>query len=415
MRNLILIIFLFLLIIGCGTTSKVSNQDLSFIYDRGAAYIHPSFVVYHTSDSSSTLFIKISTSELLYTKPPTKNNYFANLTFSYTLLNSYDSKTFIDSDTILYSDTIQGTKKDFIIKTIDIKAKFPGKYLLKITIKDENRKYDCQSFINIGKENHNERQFFLIKNKDNSILFQNYLAKNQEIKLEYFDKTKTSIYVKRFPHVYYITPLPYSAVNEKPVAVHADSSFSMQLLNGSTETITLQHAGYYHFQSDSSQTKGLTLYRFYNDFPSITTPEQMLSSLRYLATKQELDKINLQKDKKEAIDNFWLDIAGNPDRALELLKKYYTRIKEANEIFSTYMEGWKTDRGMIYVVYGPPNEVYKSSVSETWIYGTSGHLLSVKFDFSHDERTPFTDNNYVLDRSPGFKDNWYQMVLLWRR
>src|SRR6267154_2116834 len=37
-------------------------------------------------------------------------------------------------------------------------------------------------------------------------------------------------------------------------------------------------------------------------------------------------------------------------------KKHYRRIAYANERYASGIPGWKTDRGRIYIVYGPPDE-----------------------------------------------------------
>lgn len=46
---------------------------------------------------------------------------------------------------------------------------------------------------------------------------------------------------------------------------------------------------------------------------------------------------------------------GNPDN--EFRKEHYRRIAYANDRFGTKIPGWKTDRGRIYIQYGPPDEI----------------------------------------------------------
>ncbi len=46
---------------------------------------------------------------------------------------------------------------------------------------------------------------------------------------------------------------------------------------------------------------------------------------------------------------------GNPEN--DFKKEHYRRIKYANDRFSTKIPGWKTDRGRIYIEYGPPDEI----------------------------------------------------------
>ena len=89
--------------------------------------------------------------------------------------------------------------------------------------------------------------------------------------------------------------------------------------------------------------------------------------------------LSSQKIKLE-IDNFWLKTSGSTERARELIKIYYNRVKYANEYFTSDREGWKTDRGMIYVLFGPPAKLYKSDNEEKWVYIQNN--LEVPFVFA---------------------------------
>jgi hypothetical protein len=77
------------------------------------------------------------------------------------------------------------------------------------------------------------------------------------------------------------------------------------------------------------------------------------------------------------------------------------------------VEGWKTDRGMIYLIFGAPQDVYKTAVSETWIYGIQGTPNSVTFNFKKMDNK-FSENDFFLTRSAYYKDPWYIAVGAWR-
>jgi GWxTD domain-containing protein len=140
----------------------------------------------------------------------------------------------------------------------------------------------------------------------------------------------------------------------------------------------------------------------------------MMGPLRYITTKQEYSEMVMKENKKLAIDDFWLKITGTTERGKKVIKKFYTRVQLANKNFSSYKEGWKSDRGMVYIIYGPPDVVYKNNFSESWIYGEEGNLISLNFTFVK-IRNPFTDNDFSLDRSPIYKNSWYLAVDAWRQ
>jgi hypothetical protein len=96
-----------------------------------------------------------------------------------------------------------------------------------------------------------------------------------------------------------------------------------------------------------------------------------------------------------------------------LIKEYYKRAETANEFFTSYKEGWKTDKGIIYIVYGKPHHIYSDDNSETWIYGDETNPLSLRFTF---EKTAniISTNNYILIRSPTYQSSWYVAIERWR-
>jgi len=63
-------------------------------------------------------------------------------------------------------------------------------------------------------------------------------------------------------------------------------------------------------------------------------------------------------DEKQAfIEQFWLRRDPTPDtEENEFKEEHYRRIAWANDRFASGIPGWKTDRGQIYIKFGPPDE-----------------------------------------------------------
>jgi outer membrane lipoprotein-sorting protein len=96
------------------------------------------------------------------------------------------------------------------------------------------------------------------------------------------------------------------------------------------------------------------------------------------------------------------------------VREYYKRVRRANQLFTSYKEGWKTDRGMIFIVFGPPSRVFVTDKSEMWIYEKSFELPRVSFTFARID-TAFTNEHYVLLRNAEYQNLWYRVVDLWRK
>jgi GWxTD domain-containing protein len=92
--------------------------------------------------------------------------------------------------------------------------------------------------------------------------------------------------------------------------------------------------------------------------------DKAVDLLRYVASDKELKEMRATKGKEEEIKKwreFWRSKDPTPDTPEnELMDEYYKRVKYTNEHFGIYdKEGYKTDMGLVYIKFGPPDEVNK--------------------------------------------------------
>ncbi len=111
---------------------------------------------------------------------------------------------------------------------------------------------------------------------------------------------------------------------------------------------------------------------------SIRDLDKAISQMVYIATSSEIDEINSAKSKEEKIQKYlayWKK--KDPDPQSEdnpVFDEYYRRVAFTNENFSHYIEGWRTDRGMVFIILGNPNNIdrhpfeYDSKPYEVWEY-----------------------------------------------
>jgi GWxTD domain-containing protein len=80
----------------------------------------------------------------------------------------------------------------------------------------------------------------------------------------------------------------------------------------------------------------------------------------YLISDEErgvFKHLNTDDERESFIEQFWLRRNPDPDsEENEAREEHYRRLAYANETFASGVPGWKTDRGMIYIKYGPPDE-----------------------------------------------------------
>ncbi len=81
----------------------------------------------------------------------------------------------------------------------------------------------------------------------------------------------------------------------------------------------------------------------------------------YIITDEErkaFKRLSTDDERENFIEAFWLRRDPTPDtEENEFKEEHYRRIAYANERFASGIPGWKTDRGRIYIVYGPPDEI----------------------------------------------------------
>ena len=74
--------------------------------------------------------------------------------------------------------------------------------------------------------------------------------------------------------------------------------------------------------------------------------------------RQAFKRFQTDDEKQQFIEQFWLRRDPTPDSAEnEYKEEHYRRIAYANERYSSGIPGWKTDRGRIYITFGPPAEI----------------------------------------------------------
>jgi len=152
-------------------------------------------------------------------------------------------------------------------------------------------------------------------------------------------------------------------------------------------------------------------------FPGQSTAPEVIEPLLYLTTAAERQALLKSPDPKRAIDRFWLDAAGGDQvRGRDMIRRYYSRVTAANELFTGHKAGWLTDRGLLYVVLGPPQSVRRlPSGEERWHYDQAGQQgEAVAFTFRPRPSTLAPDN-YELVRRPEYELLWYAAVEQWRK
>ena len=94
---------------------------------------------------------------------------------------------------------------------------------------------------------------------------------------------------------------------------------------------------------------------------SSTYKKWLNEDVRWIITGEEMTafkQLSNDEERDQFIEQFWLRRDPTPDTPEnEYKEEHYRRIAYANEHFASGIPGWRSDRGRIYIVYGPADDV----------------------------------------------------------
>lgn len=155
------------------------------------------------------------------------------------------------------------------------------------------------------------------------------------------------------------------------------------------------------------------------NYPSIKNPRELAKPLYYLMSDKEyknLMSIKSPDSLKKEIDRFWLRNVKDSRIAKNVISLFYERVEEANKQFSSFKEGWKTDTGRIYILFGPPWYVDKRLTRMQWSYAYDRADPDYNFYFHKPKikSSSYPFENYILQRDNYYFTLEYQQIQLWK-
>ena len=252
--------------------------------------------------------------------------------------------------------------------------------------------------------------FYLTRSKISIPYLLPYIEIGDDLKIASMDSTINSFFVYHYEHTFSPADPPMSRLDkEVSRSMEIDTIFMVR----GNEPFTLSKQGLYFIQSDTSSFSGISIRAEEKFYPKLVRIEDIADPVIYLTTKQEIDKLKAAEDKKKAFEKFWLNLANSEERAGRMIRIYFNEVENANRFFTNYKPGWKTDMGMIYILFGPPDDVTNNGETESWQYNAQDGNLPVVFNFLH-LKSIFTNQHYLLIRDKRYRNIWFRKIEDWR-
>lgn len=402
--------------LGCQSQQGLKTNNLAHMYNDGGNVLQIQYKVYHQSMDTSLLYFSFPSAGLLYVKPADTGLYHARFAVTYRLYADYEMKNMVDSGTTFYDDYTPELQGKQLFGNLKFRIPRPSdnkQFLLVAYCTDFNRKFTRTTYIDLDVRDPQAPENFLRTDTAGNVLFGNNVRLNEPFFLKHNQRGTLRFKVRYYNQQFPVAVPPHVPQAATPLTYSSDSIFMLDV----NKPIVVKQPGLYHFQIHDNSKSGFTLIHFYTEFPYVSRKEHLSGPLRYLtnnseyltvATHEDTDSIKLEADR------FWLQNAGSAERAKNLIAAYYGRVEASNKFFTSYLEGWKTDRGLIYTVYGPPTAIYREELTEQWVYGEQSSSLSYVFTFVK-VSNPFTHNDYALTRLTSYRYGWGQAIETWRK
>lgn len=140
--------------------------------------------------------------------------------------------------------------------------------------------------------------------------------------------------------------------------------------------------------------------------PSAEDYHTAVEQLRYIATSQEMKRLKEcpPKKRRELLREFWKRRDPTPETSRnELREEYYRRVEFSNVNFKAMVDGWRSDRGRIYIIYGRPDEVERHPFETETVSYQIWYYYEKKLKFIFVDRHGFGDYELVSPLYPGYR------------
>ncbi len=390
-----------------------ANKSKTFL---GEPKYYIDFLNFKESDNNKTrldIFVQVPYTEIQFVK--SANNFTASYSVTISVFDEEKSKLIVEKtwfeklESQKFDQTISKDNYNLSLRSFELE---PGKYLIRSMVEDQDSRKETafENIVNVKSftslpsisdvmliaketEANGNRKILpnvsrnVVAQKDGmSFFFEVYSDSAQPLKIEYVIKDKNDII--------------FDSTETKNLDTNLTQVFSkIKNIDLSLGSYVLE-VNLLNKKENISAVSSKPFFSRWAGIPaSVKDLDKAISQLVYIASGNEISDMEEAKTKDDKIKmyiDFWKKKDPTPNtEENEVRDEYYRRVAYANENFSHYVEGWKTDRGMVFIILGPPNNVdrhpfeYDSKPYEVWQY------YNLSKDFVFLDETGFGDYRLI--------------------
>ena len=332
---------------------------------------------------------------------------------AYVMYPDYNNRERLGYGNVPLNAQSVGRQGDHLTLTFDVKrSKDVANVILLTEITETNTGTKARNDLSLRfKSTKLSDRFTLLDADGKRPQLRNYATIGETVIIGDVAGTGKTLYGFRYKHEFDAASSPMNTA-ARPATKSLATDSTLTITTG--QPFMLPKEGLYYFMEDTTDASGIGLVVADKRFPKLTRPEKLIKPVLYMSTSTEISELAQAQDTKKAFDRYWLSLmSGNEEVAKKTLKAYFNRVEEANRLFTSYKEGWKTDKGMIYIVLGAPDRVQRNREREVWVYNRRANVSEINFTFTK-KPNQFVEDYYELVRYIEYQPIWYPIVEAWR-
>lgn len=398
MKRLGLISFLLIFALQLSAQSRMSSAEISYLYNE-----QNEFLVQHrvASDGSS---VKVYLKFILNSG----NVRISDYRLTYDLRSSYIDEKKVNSSVVLDSANIIDVAFRQFVYAFEFE-KLDSDGLLVIDIYNVARDKHSNVDIPLSVKDWTPAPFLFFEADRDVPYFASYINKSYPIRVMSPFDANASYEVNGITNNQPVALPPFDdSEKEGPAEVPLDTAYGVN--HG--ERFEFYTEGLYKIQSQDYPNDQLSIVVMDEFHPYFDNYNSLVSPLIYVSTNDEYSQMKGAEEGRGAFESFVNNsISSNGRVAKDFVKYYYRRVRKSARLFTENKEGWKTDRGMVYQVFGNPIQVFRNESTELWVYpSSSGGRVRFTFDIIPEDGML----KYKLIRGKRYRENWMLAVSQWR-
>lgn len=372
------------------TFSQIVNDNLGN-YEKNKSYFYLDPVVFFSADRNMArldFYIELPLSTLQFKKVATgkPDDYEANIEYSIIISQDTETGNEIVSNNY-FTEAVTTTKNEQKrleeLSNSTVKSFYlePGYYKIKFLLRDKNSKRELAQELSIRVKN------FLLDDVTVSdmLLLSDYKELNGRKEISPLISSNVGN-LKEFFVFFEIynrkpseTPVAYKLkLSNDKGAVSIEKIYNYNLAvdkNQVTERFSTEElvTGEYKLELIDLTDEAVIvvkklIFRWFDMPVNLKNLDIAIDQMIYIANTDEIEYIRSapnNTEKERRFLKFWKARDPSPNTIKnETLIDYYSRINIANERYSHYVDGWKTDMGMVYIMYGEPSNIERHPFAE---------------------------------------------------